>query len=80
MAYSTGDDGLECDLIEAHMWFNLAAARGHEQAADMRAEIAVHGLPDRCVVREGEAYPVDGGGRHKCRQDQARQGEEFDAA
>jgi TPR repeat protein len=40
VVYSTGAAGIECDLIEAHMWFNLAAARGHQQAADMRAEIA----------------------------------------
>jgi TPR repeat protein len=40
VTYSTGEAGLECDLIEAHMWFNLAAARGHEEAADMRAEVA----------------------------------------
>ena len=40
VAYSTGEGGLECDLIEAHMWFNLAAARGHQDAADLRAEIA----------------------------------------
>ena len=40
VAYSTGASGVEGDLIEAHMWFNLAAARGHEEAADLRAEIA----------------------------------------
>jgi Sel1 repeat. len=40
VAFSTGAGGVECDLIEAHMWFNLAAARGHEVAADLRAGIA----------------------------------------
>jgi TPR repeat protein len=40
VAYSTGASGVECDLVEAHMWFNLAAARGHEEAAQLRAEIA----------------------------------------
>jgi len=40
VVYSTGASGVASDLIEAHMWFNLAAARGHEEAADMRAEIA----------------------------------------
>ncbi len=40
VAFSTGSAGLECDLVEAHMWFNLAAARGHEGAADLRAQIA----------------------------------------
>jgi len=47
VAYSSGAAGVECDLIEAHMWFNLAAARGHEEAADMRAEIA-----DEMTARE----------------------------
>lgn len=40
VAYSTGSNGAECDLIEAHKWFNLAAARGHEEAAHCRADIA----------------------------------------
>jgi TPR repeat protein len=40
VAYSTGSNGAEWDLIEAHKWFNLAAARGHEEAARCRAEIA----------------------------------------
>jgi len=40
VAYSTGSHGVECDLIEAHKWFNLAAARGHEEAAFCRADIS----------------------------------------
>jgi len=40
VAFSTGSNGAPCDLIEAHKWFNLAAARGHEEAADCRADIA----------------------------------------
>lgn len=40
VAYSTGSLGLTCDLIEAHKWFNLAAARGHEEAAWCRADIS----------------------------------------
>jgi TPR repeat protein len=39
VAYSTGE-GVACDLIEAHMWFNLAAARGHREAANLRADIS----------------------------------------
>ena len=27
-------------MIEAHKWFNLAAARGHEEAAHCRADIS----------------------------------------
>lgn len=37
---STGTHGVEADLIEAHKWFNLAAAQGHEEAAWTRADLA----------------------------------------
>jgi uncharacterized protein len=40
VAYSTGSNGAEFDLIEAHKWFNLAAARGHDEAAGARADVA----------------------------------------
>lgn len=40
VAFSTGGSGAPCDLIEAHKWFNLAAAAGHEEAAWCRAEVA----------------------------------------
>ncbi|MDC8755429.1 hypothetical protein OIK40_12335 [Erythrobacter sp. sf7] len=40
VAYSIGSNGAECDLIEAHKWFNLAAARGHDEAANCRADIS----------------------------------------
>jgi uncharacterized protein len=40
VAYSTGSHGVGCDLVEAHKWFNLAAARGHEEAAWCRADIS----------------------------------------
>ncbi|MFA5988235.1 MAG: hypothetical protein WC803_01335 [Sphingomonas sp.] len=38
--YSTGAGGIGIDLIEAHKWFNLAAAGGHEAAQQCRADIA----------------------------------------
>lgn len=47
VAYSTGSHGVECDLIEAHKWFNLAAVGGHEEAAHCRADIA-----DEMTARE----------------------------
>ncbi len=47
VAYSTGNGGVECDLIEAHKWFNLAASRGHEEAAFCRADIS-----DEMTARE----------------------------
>ena len=47
VAFSTGSGGAQCDLIEAHKWFNLAAARGHEEAAHCRADIS-----DEMTARE----------------------------
>jgi TPR repeat protein len=40
VAYSTGSHGVDCDLIEAHKWFNLAAVSGHEDAAMCRHDVA----------------------------------------
>lgn len=40
VAYSTGSHGVDCDLIEAHKWFNLAASQGHEAAAWCRADVS----------------------------------------
>ena len=47
VAYSTGSEGLEVDLIEAHKWFNLAALNGSKPAQACRAEIA-----DEMTARE----------------------------
>ena len=47
VAYSTGSSGAQCDLIEAHKWFNLAASRGHEEAAWCRADVS-----DEMTARE----------------------------
>jgi TPR repeat protein len=40
VAYSTGINGVDVDLIEAHKWFNLAALNGSERGQESRAEIA----------------------------------------
>ena len=40
MVYSSGADGIDLDLIEAHKWFNLAAIAGNTRAQECRAEIA----------------------------------------
>ncbi|MGK6318531.1 hypothetical protein [Sphingomonas sp. DT-204] len=40
MAYSSGAEGVDVDLIEAHKWFNLAAMQGNTRAQECRAEIA----------------------------------------
>jgi TPR repeat protein len=47
VAFSTGSHGVDCDLIEAHKWFNLAASRGHEEAAMCRADVS-----DEMTARE----------------------------
>jgi TPR repeat protein len=39
MAHSAGA-GVPVDLVEAHKWFNIAAMRGHREAALVRREIA----------------------------------------
>ncbi len=47
VAYSTGSHGVDCDLIEAHKWFNLAAASGHAEAAMCRTAFS-----DEMTARE----------------------------
>ena len=47
VAFSTGSHGTPIDLIEAHKWFNIAASRGHEEAAWCRAD-----LSDEMTARE----------------------------
>lgn len=39
MMYSVGRD-VEIDLVSAHKWFNLAAAKGNAEAVRLRREIA----------------------------------------
>ena len=40
LVYATGRDG-DKDLVSAHKWFNIAAARGCSRAKARREEIAV---------------------------------------
>jgi len=40
IVYSSGGEGIDVDLIEAHKWFNIAAASGSDRAAQYRAEIS----------------------------------------
>jgi len=47
VAFSTGSHGAQCDLIEAHKWFNLAAVGGYDDAAQCRADVA-----DEMTARE----------------------------
>lgn len=39
MMHSAGA-GVGVDLVQAHKWFNIAAARGHREAARLRREVA----------------------------------------
>ncbi len=47
VAFSTGSHGAQCDMIEAHKWFNIAASKGHEEASWCRADIS-----DEMTARE----------------------------
>ncbi len=40
IAFSTGGDGVDIDLVAAHKWFNLAALNGSERGQECRADIA----------------------------------------
>jgi len=40
MMYATGRD-CEPDVVAAHKWFNIAAIKGSERAAELRAELSV---------------------------------------
>lgn len=65
VAFSTGSHGLDADMVEAHKWFNLAAAQGHEEAAWCRADVS-----DEMTAREiAEAQRR---AREWLRQDEAR--------
>lgn len=39
LIYATGQGGAT-DLVQAHMWFNLAASRGFEAAKESRRDLA----------------------------------------
>jgi hypothetical protein len=39
MVFSSGA-GVPIDLVQAHKWFNIAAMRGHKDAAQLRREVA----------------------------------------
>ena len=41
MCYASGSGGTAVDLVQAHRWFNVAAACGYQAAQDWRHEIAM---------------------------------------
>jgi TPR repeat protein len=52
LIYSTGQD---VDLVQAHMWFNLAATRGSEAAKECRRELADMMSKDEIAVAQKRA-------------------------
>lgn len=52
VAYSTGTDGCEVNMIEAHKWFNLAALSGVREGGLLRAEVAAE--MDREEIAEAQ--------------------------
>ena len=55
VAYSTGTNGTEVDLVEAHKWFNLAALNGSERGQTCRAEIAEEMTAREIAVAQRQA-------------------------
>lgn len=47
VSYWSGTEGVTADLLEAHKWFNLAAAWGDERGADARGDVS-----DEMTARE----------------------------
>jgi TPR repeat protein len=40
LAYSSGTNGVDIDLVQAHKWFNLASLRGDERSQECRHDIS----------------------------------------
>jgi len=63
MMHSSGA-GVPVDLVQAHRWFNIAAARGHRDAARLRREVAEQmsdaeiGQAQRAARAWLQAHPV----------------------
>ena len=55
IAYSTGTNGVELDLIEAHKWFNLAALRGYSDAKQSRKELSDYMSSDEIATAQKAA-------------------------
>lgn len=54
VAYSAGR-GVSIDLIEAHKWFNLAALKGDDRAAEDRRELSAEMSKDEIAAAQREA-------------------------
>lgn len=54
MLYATGRD-VDVDLVTAHKWFNLSAARGNDAARDYRLELAREMTTDQIAEAQRQA-------------------------
>lgn len=54
IVYAAGR-GVPADLVLAHKWFNIAVARGHQEAAARRAELAAEMSRDEIATAQREA-------------------------
>jgi len=54
MLYATGRD-VDADLVTAHKWFNLAAARGNQSARTYRVELALEMTADQISEAQRQA-------------------------
>lgn len=54
MMYSTGRS-VPADLVTAHKWFNVAAARGNREAVRLRREIALDMSPEQVAAAQRAA-------------------------
>lgn len=52
--YAAGRN-VDVDLVVAHKWFNVAAARGHVPAVDRRSELAAEMSPDEIAAAQRQA-------------------------
>lgn len=55
VALSTGSNGLGCDYVEAHKWFNIAARAGHSESALCRADLADEMTPRQVAEAQRRA-------------------------
>jgi len=55
LSYLTGTSGKPIDCVEAHKWFNLAAACGSGKAAEARADLALDMSPQQIAAAQRAA-------------------------
>jgi TPR repeat protein len=63
LIYATGQGG-SSDLVQAHMWFNLAAARGSDAAKECRRELSDQMSRDQVALAQKMAREWISATRH----------------